>query len=45
MRLGGRQSKEGGEESMEWRKGWQLSQEGRERVVLVEERWSGRWLL
>ena len=43
--LWGRQSEEGGEELMEWRKGWQLLQEVRERVVLAEERWSARWLL
>ena len=45
MRLGREQSKEGGEESMEWRKRWQLSQEGEERVRLGEERWPGRGLL
>ena len=45
VRLGREQSKEGGEESMEWRKRWQLSQEGEERVRLGEESWPGRGLL
>ena len=39
MRLWGRQLDVGGEKLMEWR------QEARERVVLMEGRWTAGWLL